>query len=1055
MATNVFELFATLKLDSSDYESGLNSAASKAGSVGGTISRGLGTAMKLTGVAVSAAGAGLLKLGKDAVSTGSAFDQAMGSVAATTGKTVDELGEEFGTVETAYGTFSGTLRDFAMFMGQNTVFSATEAAQALNYMALAGYDTQKSMGMLPSVLSMAAAGSMELARASDVITDIQSALGLSFEETNTMVDEFAKAAASGNTSVEQLGDAFLRVGGLARELNGGMVELANGTQIETSGVEEMAIALTAMANAGIKGAEAGTHMRNMILKLSNPTDAGAATMETFGIEVFDTEGKMRSLTDIMQNLNDVMNGSGGDAYIQRFEYLQHLINDNGLKMSDIAKDWKSIGDFEFITQDDEGNDILKSREQVEAELEKYVTAAGGLTQKAKLSIIGDLFNTRDTASIEALLGAVQGAVVKVGDEVYSVDSAYEKWGDAIYDSSQGFEIVENSWGNLASKITDAEGSAAQMSQTRLDNLKGDITLMQSALETAKITINDQLSPTLREFTQFGTEAIQTLTTAFSEGGFDGAMEAFGGILADGLNMIIEKLPDFIDAAAKLLKAFGQGIADNLPVVIDAAVSIAGTLAETLIEGIPGFIDAVLSFVETGLTALDENLPAIIDTLNEVITKIIDSLMEHGSTIFELVVSILTKLGEAFVENLPMILETALTIVMALADGIMTSLPTLIPAVVQMLVEIAMELTNPTNLALLLQAAIEIILALAQGLINAIPELIRAIPQIISNLVGAIVAATPELLAAGIQLIVALGLGIIEAIPELLNSVFEIVPAIVGGIVQGIKSIIEVGGQVIEGFVQGIKNAWNGFITNIVSLFTGFIDRIKGLFGIHSPSTVFSGIGKNIIQGMINGISNMAKTLLNNVLGLGKNVITYIKNGLTSGAATLKEIGSGLFSKIGEGFKGMISGAATWGKDLIDTFTGGIKEKWGSLKSTLSDTAGAVKDFLGFSEPKEGPLSNFHTYAPDMMELFAKGIRDNEHLITDQIEDSFDVEGKLAPIKGNFRSSGGAESLASIVNLLQQILDRDPTYLEVDEDSLYNVVRRKNNQYTRMYGVSGI
>ena len=84
----------------------------------------------------------------------------------------------------------------------------------------------------------------------------------------------------------------------------------------------------------------------------------------------------------------------------------------------------------------------------------------------------------------------------------------------------------------------------------------------------------------------------------------------------------------------------------------------------------------------------------------------------------------------------------------------------------------------------------------------------------------------------------------------------------------------------------------------------------------------------------------------------------------------------------------------WGKDLVSNFIDGIKRGWNNLKSGVSDVAQGIKNFLGFSEPKEGPLSNFHTYAPDMMALFAQGIRDNEHLITDQLSKSFDFSDVL-------------------------------------------------------------
>ena len=225
---------------SGKIESELSGAGEKGGSAFNSgFGKAIGGVGKVVAGAVVAGTAAVGGFAAASVSAGAEFDAAMAQVGATMLKTTDEMEKEIGSVDTSFGTFNGNLREFAQFLGQNTAFSATEAAEALNYMALAGYDTQQSMEMLPNVLSLAAAGGMDLARASDMITDSQTAFGISSQRTTQMVDEMAKAASTGNTSVEQLGDAFLVVGGLAQELNGGFVTLADGTKKPVDGVQEM------------------------------------------------------------------------------------------------------------------------------------------------------------------------------------------------------------------------------------------------------------------------------------------------------------------------------------------------------------------------------------------------------------------------------------------------------------------------------------------------------------------------------------------------------------------------------------------------------------------------------------------------------------------------------------------------------------------------------------------------------------------------------------------------------------------------------------------------
>lgn len=324
---NVFDLSAKIAMDINGYLKGMNTAKAVAIST-----------MSIIGSAVS-------DFMSDSINVGKGFDKSMSQVAATMGLTMGEMANQTGTVNTSFGEFSGTLRDFAQYMGRNTAFTATQAADALNYMALAGYSTQKSMETLPQVLNLAAAGNMDLARASDVVTDVETAFGNTSQRTAKMINEMAKTASISNTSVEQLGDAFLVVGGLAQELNGGFIELGDGTKAQVDGVQELEIALGAMANAGIKGSAAGTHMRNMLMKLSKPTAEGTKQLEALGVQVYDSEGKMRSLSDIFGDLNTSMETLTQEekvTAIARLFNARDLTSATAL-LNAVGQDWDIIG----------------------------------------------------------------------------------------------------------------------------------------------------------------------------------------------------------------------------------------------------------------------------------------------------------------------------------------------------------------------------------------------------------------------------------------------------------------------------------------------------------------------------------------------------------------------------------------------------------------------------------------------------------------------------------------------------------------------------------------
>ena len=187
-------------------------------------------AMKKAGAAATAAFG--VAVGA-AVKVGTDFESGMSQVAATMGITVDEIAagsQEFESLSQA-----------AKNAGATTQFSATQASEALNYLALAGYDAQKSITALPTVLNLAAAGGIDLGYASDMVTDSMSALGLSTNQLEGFVDQLAKTSQKSNTNIAQLGEGILTVGGTAKDLAGGTVELNT--------------ALGILADNGVKGAK--------------------------------------------------------------------------------------------------------------------------------------------------------------------------------------------------------------------------------------------------------------------------------------------------------------------------------------------------------------------------------------------------------------------------------------------------------------------------------------------------------------------------------------------------------------------------------------------------------------------------------------------------------------------------------------------------------------------------------------------------------------------------------------------------------------------------------
>lgn len=680
---DVFTLAASITLDTSEYDKSLNDASGKTHGFGEKLKSGLKTAAKVGAAAMGAATAAVGAFAKSSIDAGAQFDSSMSQVAATMGTTVDEIEQ---------------LRDFAMEMGAKTAFSATQAADALNYMALAGYDADESMQALPNVLNLAAAGGIELAYASDMVTDAQSALGLSMEESAELVDKMAQTASKSNTSVAQLGEAILTVGGTAKNLAGGTTELST--------------ALGILADNGVKGAEGGTALRNIIMSLTAPTDTAAKRMKALGLEVFDAEGNMKPLNETFSDLNESLSK---------------------------------------------------------------------MTQEQQMQALSEMFNTRDIKSVNALLA-------NTGDR---------------FDELSGY-------------IDNASGAAGKMAATQLDNLNGDITLFKSALEGAQIVISDQLTPDLRSFVQFGSNAISTLSTAFQEGGLEGAMGALGTILSDGLAMVVKEVPAMVDAGMKLLGALGQGILDNLPTILTAAVDVVSSLVSGVVSALPSVLNAGGELLEMMVNGIVEGIPSMIDRLPEVIDGFLNFITENLPSILEKGGELLEKFAFGIIEAIPQLVS---------------KLPQIISSFVKFIAE---------NGPKIIGAGAELLGKLVMGILGAIPEIAAQLPAVITAIVDTIKAGFGLLKDAGKYLLEGLWSGIKDKVEWLKGKVTGVVDTIKGWFT----------GK--NGFDEHSPSKWSNQVFRYVMEGGG-----KGLeAGLPDLMTDVSGVVNKVKNGMDFGTSKM-------------------------------------------------------------------------------------------------------------------------------------------------------------------------------------------------------
>ena len=429
----------------------LEKQAKESASILGSQMQAAGEKIQEVGEKIKAVGDKLQTIGRDlttrvtapivagftaAVKTTGDFDAAMSQVQAVSGATASDM---------------TLLREKAKEMGETTKFSASESAEALNYMAMAGWKTEDMLGGLEGIMNLAAASGEDLASTSDIVTDALTAFGYQAEDAGHFADILASAASNANTNVSMMGESFKYVAPVAGAMG--------------YSAEDVAVALGLMANAGIKADMAGTSLRNMIQRVAKPTKESAEAMERLGLELYDDQGKMYSFRQIMEQLRGSMQQINMplEEYNKKLDELDAALADGTIKQKAYDK-----------------------------ELEELNLQAFGAEGAEKARAAAMLGGARAMSGLLAISNATE--------------ADYEKLTSAIDNSSQAFaKLADGSVVPLNEALESGQeiieqynGSAEAMANTMLDNLPGQITLLKSQLEGLAISFGEMLMPTVRK-----------------------------------------------------------------------------------------------------------------------------------------------------------------------------------------------------------------------------------------------------------------------------------------------------------------------------------------------------------------------------------------------------------------------------------------------------------------------------------------------------------------------------------------------------------------------------
>lgn len=803
---------------------------------------------------VKALANGLKTLATAAVGVGSDFESGMSQVAATMGITTEEIAagsEEFDKLQKA-----------AKEAGATTQFSATQAAEALNYMALAGYDADKSIETLPTVLNLAAAGGMDLATASDMVTDSMSALGDAAGTTEGFVDKMAKTSQKSNTSVQQLGEAILTVGGTAKNLAGGVVE--------------MNTVLGIFADNGVKGAEGGTALRNVILSLTAPTDKAKKQMEALGLQVFDANGNMRPLNETFNDLNGIL---GTMTQGEQTEVLNSIFN---------KVDLKSV------------NALLANSGERFDELSGYISDCDGAA--------ADMAATMN----DNLQGKV--TILKSGLEGLGI-AAYEKFKTPL---TNAVENVTEVIGQLQTDLTDGSLSGA---------LEKIATGFGNMVEKASEIVAAVL-PTLLEGLGWIADNGETIVSVLA--GIGAGFVAFK--VASVINAVVAALTSFKAAAtagaavqwlvnaamaanpimlvvtlvATLVAAIVGFIATNedaraaLVNVWEAIKTAIGTVVEKIVtfftETIPNAFNKVINFVKSNWQGL---LLLLVNPFAGAFKLLLGLRTAAEEGITQLVTNVVTFFSE-LPNKIAYVIGFCLGYIIKFGIDLYTWATTKIPEFVNSVVIFMQQLPDK-----IWNAIISAVQKVATWGENMKTQAVTKTTQLIANVVSfmqqlpgkiwnAIISAVQQVTTWGEQMrsravtaatnllnqtITTLSQmpgkvwnAIVGAVQQVVNwgtqlaaKGTEAAKGLYNAVVNGVRSLpskmAEIGSNIVSGIWNGISSGWDWLTGKVKSLAKSLLDGAKDALGIHSPSRLFRDlVGKMIPQGIGVGITAEMPTL---------------------------------------------------------------------------------------------------------------------------------------------------------------------------------------------------
>lgn len=895
--------YAADKLDNSLEE--VESSAKKADD-GFTMFKA--TLANLAADAIMRAVDGIKNLVGNVIELGQNFTSTMSEVSAISGAT----GEDFEKLEAC-----------AREYGATTVFSASNAAEALKYMSLAGWDADQSTSALGGVLNLAAASGMELGAASDMVTDYLSAFAMEAGDAAYFADLLSYAQSHSNTTAEALGEAYKNC---AANLN------AAGQDVET-----VTSLLEGMANQGYKGSEAGTAMAAIMRDITNGMKDGAIKIGETSVAVMDAQGNFRDLTDILTEVEAATNGMGDAERAVALSSTFTADSTKGLNLI-LNEGMDNIAGYEEELRGASGS-AEEMANIMNDNLSGDVAAMNSAFEELGLKIY-DALESKLRAGVQFITNGVIPAIEWLGGHIPEVTIAV---------SGLGAVIAAMNWGTISSKIAMVKGALIKLAAAL-----GGVSL-------PAIAIIAVITAVALAFTNLwkNNEEFRNKITAIWDG-IKAKFDEFGQGIVDRLNAlgfefedITEVMKAVWDGFCEVLAPIFEGVFQQISNILNEALDILTGLFDIFAGIFTGDWDMVWQGVQEVFGAVWDFVVATFENWISTFTSLADTVLGWFGTDWETVWT-----------NVKTFFSDTWNAISSFFSGILTGIKTFFTDTWNAIVSFFSGILSGIYSSV--TGTMTEIHDTFTNIWDSISGFLSGAWETIKNIVTVGIMAVKEIISAAFQIITLPFRFIWENCKDTVLSIWETIKSVIGEKIDAVKEKITTVTTAISNVASA---AWNAISSTASSLWEG----IKGTIGSkidaakEKVSTATSAI-TSVASSAWSSVSSTASSLWNTISSTVSSKISAASSAVSSATSTITSVASSAWSSVSstassqwESIRSTISSKLSSAKSTVSSLMSGITStmssglssalstvsgKFSSIYSTISSKMSAARDAVG-------------------------------------------------------------------------------------------------------------